>query len=330
MTEKATPHDQFFKRLFGNLEIAADFMRNYLPEDILARIDLETLQLEKDSFIDPALRESFSDLLFRVRLTAGGEAFIYLLLEHKSSPEPFVAFQLLRYIVQFWERGREGGGESLPMIVPIVFYHGRERWTVPRNLSALVDVGGVAEWQKYVPDFEHVLHDLSLSAGTEIKGQARLRAGLELLRHIFSEDLGQRLPGIFRSLRELRREDALNYLRGVVAYLSGTRKRVKREEIKTAMQEIFAQVEFDKDALFIQEWMEEGREEGLRTGMLSVALRQLRSLFDHVDQATEDKVRALSNQQLEELTEVLLKFASPDDLNQWLDVHPPEASTQIQ
>ena len=37
-------------------------MRNYLPEYILARIDLEKLRLEKDSFVDPALRESFSDL----------------------------------------------------------------------------------------------------------------------------------------------------------------------------------------------------------------------------------------------------------------------------
>ncbi|HMV81989.1 MAG TPA: DUF4351 domain-containing protein [Blastocatellia bacterium] len=127
-----------------------------------------------------------------------------------------------------------------------------------------------------------------------------------------------------------REEDALDYLRGVVAYLSGTRKRVKREEIKTAMQEIFAQAEIDKSALFIQEWMEEGREERLRTGMLSLTLRQLRSLFDQIDQATEDRIRALSNQRLEELAEVLLKFASPEDLNQWLDVHPPEASAQVQ
>src|SRR4051812_22998721 len=114
MAEKTTPHDQFFKRLFGNPEIATDFLRNYLPEEILARIDLETLRLEKESFVDPALRESFSDLLFSVKLAAGGEVFIYLLLEHKSSPEPFVAFQLLRYIVQFWECMRERGGERLP------------------------------------------------------------------------------------------------------------------------------------------------------------------------------------------------------------------------
>lgn len=332
MAEKATPHDRFFKRLFGDLEIAADFMQNYLPDEILARVDLTTLRLEKESFVDPALRESFSDLLFSVKLIASGEVFIYLLLEHKSAPEPFVAFQLLRYIVQFWERAGERIGDKLPMIVPIVFYHGRERWTVPRKFSGLVETGGVAEWQKYAPEFEYVLHDLSLNGGAEIAGQPKLRLGLELMRHIFSEDLGRRLPSIFRYLRELQREDALEYLRAVMAYLSGTRKRVKREEIQVAMQEVFAQEEFDKSALFIQEWMqegrEEGREEGLHTGMFSFALRLLRNLFGQVDRAEEERISALSSQQLEGLAEALLKFNSPEDLNQWLSAHPPESTAK--
>ncbi len=103
MADITTPHDGFFKRLFGNLEVAADFLRNYLPAETLSLLDLDTLTLEKESFIDPELRESFSDLLFSVQTTTKNNVFIYLLLEHKSAPDFWAAFQLLRYIMECWQ-----------------------------------------------------------------------------------------------------------------------------------------------------------------------------------------------------------------------------------
>lgn len=75
MAKIITPHDAFFKRLFGAPEVAADFLRNYLPAEIVSRLDLETLQLEKESFIDPELRESFSDLLFKVKTVTRGSPY---------------------------------------------------------------------------------------------------------------------------------------------------------------------------------------------------------------------------------------------------------------
>jgi predicted transposase/invertase (TIGR01784 family) len=209
MAEIKSPHDSFFKRLFGNLEIAVDFLRNYLPPEILAHLDLDTLKLEKESFVDPSLRESFSDLLFGVQTITGANVFIYLLLEHKSAPEKWVAFQLLRYIVQCWERMQASGVERLPLIVPIVFYHGQERWRVGRRLSALVELTGMTNLQKYAPEFEYDLRDLSPHSDAEIKGEPRLRAGLQMLRYIFSEELTRRLPEVFRHLREMPRGDAL-------------------------------------------------------------------------------------------------------------------------
>ena len=91
MAEINNPHDSFFKRLFGNPDTAVDFMRSYLPGAVVSVVNLETLTLEKESFIDPKLRSHFSDLLFRVRLAAGGDLYIYLLLEHKSAPDVWVA-----------------------------------------------------------------------------------------------------------------------------------------------------------------------------------------------------------------------------------------------
>ncbi len=99
--ETNTPHDSFFKVLFTDLAVARDFMQCYLPPEILTRLELATLRLEPESFVDPELRKHFSDLLFSVKTTEQEAVFVFLLLEHKSAPEPWVAFQLLRYIVRF-------------------------------------------------------------------------------------------------------------------------------------------------------------------------------------------------------------------------------------
>lgn len=158
-----------------------------------------------------------------------------------------------------------------------------------------------------------------------------MRAGLQLLRYIFSEDLGQRLPEVFRHLRQLPRADALEYARTLLAYLSSAGRKVKKEEIRQAMQEVFPlpELQFDKSALFIQEWMEEGREEGREEGLAigkhdalsSLTLRLLRRQIGELDEATQARIRALPDQRLEELGEALLDFTAPDELHNWLRVN---------
>ena len=97
------PHDRFFKELFSRLEVAQDFVRHYLPTEIVALLDVTTLDIVKDSFIDPELQEHFSDLLYQVTLQTGHEAYIYLLFEHKSYSDAKIALQLLRYMINIWD-----------------------------------------------------------------------------------------------------------------------------------------------------------------------------------------------------------------------------------
>ncbi len=75
-----SPHDQFFKSSLRRPEVAADLVAHYLPPDVVALLDLGSLELQEGSFIDDQLREQQSDLLFRARLLDGGETYIYLLL----------------------------------------------------------------------------------------------------------------------------------------------------------------------------------------------------------------------------------------------------------
>lgn len=97
------PHDHFFQHTFAISEVVTDFLNLYLPTEVRQLLDLTTLELTKDSFVDEALQDHFSDLLYKLRLQNGTMARVYLLFEHKSYPAELVAFQLLRYMVRIPE-----------------------------------------------------------------------------------------------------------------------------------------------------------------------------------------------------------------------------------
>ena len=114
MSSVTNPHDHVFRQTFGQPEVAAGYFRHNLPEELLEHIDLETLERMPDTFVDPELHPSASDLLYAVDWlpdrNSGAEdggkekLLLYLLLEHKSYADPLAVFQLLRYMVRIWEK----------------------------------------------------------------------------------------------------------------------------------------------------------------------------------------------------------------------------------
>ena len=73
------PHDRFFKEVFSNPEVMKDFITNYLPPEIATLIDINTLTLENNSFIDPELKENQSDLLFKTSIRQKESYLIYII-----------------------------------------------------------------------------------------------------------------------------------------------------------------------------------------------------------------------------------------------------------
>lgn len=74
------PHDKFFKETLGDVSVAQDFIENYLPENILDIIDIDTISPLKDSFIEKELQEFYADLLFGVTIN-GEDGYLYFLFE---------------------------------------------------------------------------------------------------------------------------------------------------------------------------------------------------------------------------------------------------------
>ncbi|CRL46900.1 putative transposase (plasmid) [Sodalis glossinidius str. 'morsitans'] len=84
---------------------------------------LSTLVMVSGSFIEDDLCSQCSDMLYSLKSTLG-DAYIYCLIEHQSCPEPMMAFRLLRYAVTAMHRHLEQENKQLPVVIPILFYHG--------------------------------------------------------------------------------------------------------------------------------------------------------------------------------------------------------------
>ncbi len=131
-----SPHDALVKHAFGDTENAAAELRAVLPQAIVEALDFRTLRVCPGSYVDDALRDLHSDLLYEVQL-AGREALLYVLFEHQSRVDPLMPYRLLRYVVRVWEawRREHPNARKLPAVLPVVLHHGRPRWTGPVRLD---------------------------------------------------------------------------------------------------------------------------------------------------------------------------------------------------
>ena len=57
MDNITNPHDKLFRETWSDKEVAADFLKNYLPEDVLPLTDLNSLEICKDSFVEDDLKD---------------------------------------------------------------------------------------------------------------------------------------------------------------------------------------------------------------------------------------------------------------------------------
>jgi len=120
-------HDKFFKNVLSDIDIAKKFIASFLSPDVLQHINIETLQYAETDFILQDLKEIFSDIVFTVTKKDDKEIYISIILEHKSRPDDFTAVQLLLYIAYGYYKQYKNT-RSLQMILPIVFYHGKQKW----------------------------------------------------------------------------------------------------------------------------------------------------------------------------------------------------------
>ena len=321
-TRVATPHDALFKAIFAAPEDAAGLIRPLLPAKAAAAIDWTTLKVVPGSFVDDALRHRHADLLFAVDI-AGRPGFVFILLEHRSRSDRFMALQLLGYLLRIWAAWRKQNPRArhLPRIVPIVLHHGHRVWSAPTSLSALFEGEGDAE---ALAALDGLGADLTFRVDdVTAQGDADLRA-----RPLSS--LAQLTLACMRSLRDADPNATLalvtRWLDAVASTLAtpGGSDRIVvlwsyvldvTEVAPERIAAILGAAGPDAEATLMStahRLRAQGRVEGQVEGRVEILLRLLDRRFGPLPQATLDRVRAATTADLERWADAILTAPTLD------------------
>jgi predicted transposase/invertase (TIGR01784 family) len=321
-----TPHDALFKAAFSQPARAAELLRSFLDPALCARIDWTSLVLHNASFVDDKLRAQHADLLFTAR-AADREIRIYLLLEHKSGPDRWVALWLLRYMVNIWVAHVETHRKArrLPPILPVVIHHGDRGWSVDREFSAIVDIpDGFAD---HVPQFRFAFEDLAtVDADTlRTRGSAATRVALLALKETrAAEDLKHLLLGWISVLHELEREpDGPHALEYIFRYLVAVRDAQEFDiDFRALGLGKASEAIMTRETYLINKGIEQGIEQGIQKGIQKgrqegqqgLFLRMLRRKFTRIPPAVVAQIESADMTRLELWGDRLLTADTLDEV----------------
>ena len=316
--------------MFGKPEHAQGVLRAVVPPALAEALDWSQLTLRPGSFVDLALKEQHTDLLYSATWRDGGEVLVYFLFEHLSAPpkDGLIAYRLLRYQVRIWEdwHAAHPAAKSLPMIIPIVMYHGVTSWSVPRWFDAVLDVpaGVRQEVAPYLVQFAYLLNDLSEISDDELREGAMWTALAKLVAMCFkhartSADFLQLLARWMDVVREVvRAPHGLKALAQVLCYILEVNEHVERKALQALLERELGPEAKDAIVTVGQQLREEGRQEAREEGrrrLQDVLLGLLRQRFgDEVDAAVERRVSTASLDQIEIWTRRVLSAVTLAEL----------------
>jgi hypothetical protein len=134
-----TLHDGMFKSVFSDPVLAADELMAVLPPALAASIDWPALAPAPASFVDAVFRQRAADLVFQGRFHDGGALLLWFLLEHQTTEDWWMLPRVIDIEGKMWQSWRRLHPESshLPVIVPVVVYHGARPWRAPTDMHEL-------------------------------------------------------------------------------------------------------------------------------------------------------------------------------------------------
>ncbi len=297
-----TPHDSLFKKFFSDIGVATDFLQIHLPPALREKCDFSTLTITSTSFIKDNLRTRCCDMLYRLQTTMG-PGYIYCVIEHQSSADALMAFRMMTYSMEAMQLHINQGHEKLPLVIPLLFYHGVKK-PYPHSTRWLDSFDDpVAAQVIYSQAFPLV--DLTVIPDEEIKTHRKVALLEYVQKHIWERDINVRLRDIafllelshpsrelFVCLMHYLAQEA-NTLDSEAFFSNLGRNTIRYKE---DMMTIAEQLEQKGRKIGRQEGWQEGRQEGRREIARSMlALGFERAIVEHAT--------GLSNKELDALAE---------------------------
>ena len=298
------PHDMMVRAVLSDLAEATSFLQTHLPQEVSQALSWSTLKLLEGSFVDEDLRESEADVLYEVQHVSGeASVWVYILLEHQSTPDRWMRFRLLKYCCRIWDLSfREYPDQrELPAIVPLVFYQGERRWSYSSEFADLF-AESVRDWPG-VPRFSHGLIDQSGLQPDEVQGELKTQLMQLVMLAAYHPALAwmEQVARLLGSLSSLAPSGGINYVRIFVLYILATQEPETAQSFRDVLRQHAPEVGEDL-MTYAQELLKEGEiraevriiENLLREGMEWPAIERITGVNETQFQALKQRLEAMN------------------------------------
>jgi predicted transposase/invertase (TIGR01784 family) len=173
-------------------------------------------------------------------------------------------------MVRIWELylKQHNKAKILPVIIPVVLYHGEQPWNIETNFISLFEDSCPANVRAHIPDFRFILLDISHLPDEEIKGAVLLRVIFKTLKYIFTPELRYKLPEVLHLFRELKdKTKGTEYFEVLLRYLSNSARGITQEELKESVTKIFIEGGTIMETI-AEKLLKKGRKEGIEKGIV--------------------------------------------------------------
>lgn len=323
------PHDRLFQLVFADPEHAGPLLRSGLPAPIVATIDWPTLTRCEPVHRGRKGKRTVCDVLFSVRLVAGGELLLYVVLEHKSRSKRFDALQMLEQVTAVLRtHRREHPDDSyLPPVLPIVVHADQRPFASPLQVRELFDLERIpATLHRFLPSLEYMLDDLHDQPPERLRQRALTVYGLCSLAMLQYLPPAARDEATFAAWVDAWCDVQENAARladtvsgrdlwdAVVDYVLATSD-LPRPVIGRVLTRRLTQTAMKKFVSTAQQIRNEGLATGITKGRVDTLLRQLTHRFGvEATRSVEDRIRAASIADLDRFAERVLDAATIDDV----------------
>jgi len=273
MPKPPNPHDRLFRKAMKNPTVAKEFFTLHLPQDIQSAITPDSLTLCNDSFIDDALREQITDILYSAKF---GEdtGYLYTVVEHKSYARNLCLWTLKATVEIMIRHAQTHKTDKLPLVFPIIFYHGKQPYSYSTDIRDFI-TAPQALIDKY---FLQPFHLVDLNTIDDKVLRQYLWAGIlqTTQKHIFDRDFLPHLRTMLQWLRTLQEQgqSGEELVENLLYYIGG---RGGVDDHATFEQLVYEQLPEmrEKMSTVFEQLRQEGAEQGAEQARQQMAKRLL-------------------------------------------------------
>jgi predicted transposase/invertase (TIGR01784 family) len=251
-------------------QVSRAFFEHHLPINIKAAINLETLHLHKESYVDEQLKLLVTDMLFSADFGAT-PGYLYLLVEHQSMADRLMPLRILKYMTAIMEQHlKKSNSGQLPVVYPLLFYNGKEEYRYSTDLFELF--AEHADLMREVWSKPFQLIEINKIPDETLRQKAWLGVMELCMKHVFKRDILSYLEVLLDPIKQVEQAGGINYIQTALTYLLNTNETTDKKALFEAVCDNLSEESGEKIMTIADQLRAEGKAEEKR----AIALRLLK------------------------------------------------------